>query len=241
MGQSNKQQLKIEVESLRSEVASLKQALNAFAQTEAALRDSEARFRSLSDASPIGIFQTDVRGYCSYTNARWQSLTGLSFQESLGEGWAKAIHPDDRDTVFAHWNQCVQEGREYEQQFRFLSPQGKICWVHARAAAIRDELGEIVGYVGTDEDVSETKIAEVVRKEATRQLIEMGEALSNAVEGISRLDSEGNYYSVNEAYARMVGYEPDEMVGMPWPQTVHPEGSCKNDDGVSNHASGRKG
>jgi PAS domain S-box-containing protein len=222
MGQSN-EQLKIEVESLRSEVASLKQALNAFAQTETALRDSEARFRSLSDASPIGIFQTDVRGYCSYTNARWQSLTGLSFQESLGEGWAKAIHPDDHEAVLAHWNQCVQEGREFEQQFRFLSPQGKICWVHARAAAIRNELGEIVGYVGTDEDISETKIAEVVRKEATRQLIEMGEALSNAVEGISRLDSQGNYCSVNEAYARMVGYEPDEMVGMHWPQTVHPE------------------
>lgn len=222
MGQSNKQ-LKIEVESLHSEVASLKQALNAFAQTEAALRDSEARFRSLSDASPIGIFQTDVRGQCSYTNARWQSLTGLSFQESLGEGWAKAIHPDDHDTVFAHWNQCVQEGREYEQQFRFLSSQGQICWIHARATAIRNELGEIVGYVGTNEDVSEAKIAEVVRKEATRQLIEMGEALSNAVEGISRLDSQGNYYSVNEAYAQMVGYEPDEMVGMHWYQTVHPE------------------
>jgi PAS domain S-box-containing protein len=152
MSQSD-EQLKIEVESLRFEVASLKQSLNSFAQTEAALRDSEARFRSLSDASPIGIFQTDVKGHCSYTNARWQSLAGLSFEESLGEGWVKAIHPDEREAVFAHWNQCVKEGCEYEQQFRFLNPQGQICWVLARAAAIRNDLGEIVGYVGTNEDI----------------------------------------------------------------------------------------
>jgi PAS domain S-box-containing protein len=169
MGQSD-EQFKIEVESLRSEVASLKQALSAFAQTEAALRDSEARFRSLSDASPIGIFQTDIKGQCSYTNARWQSLTGLSFQESLGEGWTKAIHPDDRAVVFAHWNQCVQEGREYEQQFRFLSPQGQICWVHARAAAIRNDLGEIVGYVGTDEDISDQKHYEATLRQLNQDL-----------------------------------------------------------------------
>jgi PAS domain S-box-containing protein len=217
------EQVRIELESLRSEVASLKESLHAFAQTEAALRESEARFRSLSDASPIGIFQTDVKGHCSYTNTRWQALAGLSFAESLGEGWANAIHPEDREAVFAQWNECVKEGREFERQFRFVSPQGQICWVNARAAAIRNDLGEIVGYVGTDEDISETKIADVVRRDATRQLVEMSEALRNAVEGISRLDSQGNYVSVNEAYARMVGYEPEEMIGMHWPKTVHPE------------------
>ena len=141
------QQLRMELEALKTEVNRLKETLKATLpqpidqiqqanlyqqaqrelaeqrQTEAALRESEARFRSLSEASPIGIFQTDVKGYCSYTNARWQALAGLTFEESLGEGWAKAIHPDDQEAVFSYWNQCVREGREYEQQFRFLTPQ----------------------------------------------------------------------------------------------------------------------
>jgi PAS domain S-box-containing protein len=192
-------------------------------QTEAALRESEARFRSLCEASPVGIFQTDVMGRCSYTNARWQQFAGLTFHQSLGEGWTNAIHPDDREAVFTKWNQCISEGREFEQQFRFLTPQGQVCWVHARAAAIRNELGEIVGYVGTDEDISEAKLAEVVRQDGARKLIEMSQALSNAVEGISRLDVEGKYLSLNEAYARIVGYEPEEMLGMHWHQTTHSE------------------
>jgi PAS domain S-box-containing protein len=200
------QQLKMELEALKTEVNGLKETLKATRpqpidqiqqanlyqqaqrelaeqrKTEAALRESEARFRSLSDSSPIGIFQTDVKGHCSYTNARWQALSGLTFQESLGEGWAKAIHPDDQEAVFSHWNQCVREGQEYEQQFRFLTPQGQVCWVHARAAAIYNDLGEIIGYVGTDEDISEAKCDEVLRKQFEATLHQLNQTLERRVQ-----------------------------------------------------------
>ena len=59
------------------------------------------------------------------------------------------------------------------------------------------------------------------RKQATLQLQETSTALSNAVEGISRLDAQGRYVFVNEAYAQMVGYTPAEMVGIRWQGTVH--------------------
>lgn len=61
------------------------------------------------------------------------------------------------------------------------------------------------------------------RKQAEVQLQELNTALSNAAEGISRLDEQGRYLFVNEAYASMVGYTPAEMVGMNWDKTVHPE------------------
>ncbi len=55
------------------------------------------------------------------------------------------------------------------------------------------------------------------------QLQEMSAALGYAVEGISRLDSQGRYLFVNDAYARMVGYTPTEMIGRIWQTTVHPD------------------
>ncbi len=55
------------------------------------------------------------------------------------------------------------------------------------------------------------------------QLQEMSAALGYAVEGISRLDAQGRYLFVNDAYARMVGYVPTEMVGSSWQPTVHPD------------------
>jgi two-component system, cell cycle sensor histidine kinase and response regulator CckA len=61
------------------------------------------------------------------------------------------------------------------------------------------------------------------RKQSELQLREMSDALSNAIEGISRLDPQGRYLFVNEAYAQTVGYTPAEMIGMDWQRTVHPD------------------
>jgi PAS domain S-box-containing protein len=185
-------------------------------QAEAFLKESESRFRSLSESSPIGVFQTDPDGKCLYTNTCWQEIAGLTLEESLGEGWINAIHPDDRQQVHAEWDRSVQEEREFLHEFRFLTPQGKIRWVWARSAAIYSATGEIIGYVGTDEDITD-------RKQVENELKEKNTALSNALEGISRLDVQGNYITVNEAYARITGYEPQEMIGMNWWSTVYPD------------------
>ncbi|MBW4576628.1 MAG: PAS domain S-box protein [Aphanothece sp. CMT-3BRIN-NPC111] len=61
------------------------------------------------------------------------------------------------------------------------------------------------------------------RSRAESELRLMTTALQNAVEGISRLDSQGRYCAVNKAYARTLGYLPEEMLGIHWHQTVHPE------------------
>ena len=58
------------------------------------------------------------------------------------------------------------------------------------------------------------------QKQSEKELREMSAALANAAEGISRLDTEGRYLSVNQAYAAMLGYTQDEMMGMKWERTV---------------------
>ncbi|MEG4070866.1 response regulator [Microcoleus sp. Pol11C2] len=61
------------------------------------------------------------------------------------------------------------------------------------------------------------------RKRAEAELQQMSAALKNAVAGISRLDSQGRYMSVNMTYAAICGYGHEEMLGMEWQRTVHPE------------------
>ncbi len=51
----------------------------------------------------------------------------------------------------------------------------------------------------------------------------MSTALESAVEGISRLDAQGRYIFVNQAYASMIGYQPEELLGMEWLVSVHAE------------------
>lgn len=61
------------------------------------------------------------------------------------------------------------------------------------------------------------------RKQIETELREQKLALEYAVEGIARLDAQGRYTAVNKAYASMVGYTPEGMLGMEWQSTVHPE------------------
>ena len=101
----------------------------------AELRESEQRFRSLSAASPIGVFEADVLGNCVYTNSRWQEITRLTDAQSRGDGYIQAIHPDDRASIADAWRSTVAEGRDYAHEGRILTPMGEVRWVSVRARA----------------------------------------------------------------------------------------------------------
>jgi PAS domain S-box-containing protein len=126
---------------------------------------SEERFRTLSNFSPIGIFQTDVAGSFLYTNPRWQSIAGLTLEETLGEGWTRAVHPADAPIVVAKWQKTAAQAGEFNMQFRFQTPDGDVRWVRGKSTVIRND-GVVAGHVGTIEDITDQK-----RAEAERQVI----------------------------------------------------------------------
>jgi PAS domain S-box-containing protein len=134
------------------------------------LRASEERFRSLSAASPLGIFQTDARGRTVYTNARWGEIAGVAPETGLGDGWVNALHPEDRGGVIAEWTAAVREGRATVREFRMLTPSDDVRWVQVLTNVMRSDDGEIVGHVGTLEDITERKRAEEGLTHQAREL-----------------------------------------------------------------------
>ena len=89
------------------------------------LRRSVERFRTLSTAAPIGIYETDARGRCLYTNPRFQEMAGLTLEESLEDGYLRAIHPEDRPRVAEAQRTAAAEGKALSVEFRFLTPTGE--------------------------------------------------------------------------------------------------------------------
>jgi PAS domain S-box-containing protein len=122
---------------------------------EHALRESERKFRVLSDSSPVGVFHTDAAGKCTYTNPRWQEMFGLDLAMSLGEGWARTLHPDDRAAVFETWGQAAETGADFAMEFRVRRLDGSVRQVRSRGRAVRTEGGGVSGYVGVVADVTE--------------------------------------------------------------------------------------
>jgi PAS domain S-box-containing protein len=121
-----------------------------------ALADSEARFRGLASAAPVGIFLTDAEGGCSYVNERWCEISGLSAAEAVGQGWAASLHPADRAPVRAAWRAAVEAGLPFHLRYRFVRADGRETWVVGNAVAQRTSQGGVSGWIGTVTDVTDS-------------------------------------------------------------------------------------
>lgn len=172
---------------------------------QAVLEESEERFRTLSTAAPIGICQTNVHGSCLYTNARWQEMSGLSFEDCLGDGWLRAIHPEDRSALFAAWETYLQGASDCLPDFRLLTPQGEIRWISARVAPIRSATGEIVSYVSIDEDITNRKLAE-------QKIREQAALLDIASDAIFVRDLDHRILYWNRGAERLYGWQAAEVM-----------------------------
>jgi PAS domain S-box-containing protein len=129
-------------------------------QAEKLLRESEERFRSLSQSSPLGILLTDIAGHWEYANPRCRKLWGFTLQQTIGDGWTQAVYPDDRSAVCDEWFACLREGRPFAREFRLQHRDGRIVWVHLRTVPMLTEDMKTHGHVGTVEDITERKRAE---------------------------------------------------------------------------------
>lgn len=131
-------------------------------QMEEELRNSEQRFRALTELSPAGIYLTDANGDYLYVNKCWCEMSGLSSEEARGQGWLQGIHPDDRNRVLSAWQQLIEQGNPFTQEFRLLAvPTGKTIWVYAVAQSFADGSGGCAGYIGINTDISGKKQAEI--------------------------------------------------------------------------------
>ncbi|MCK9381643.1 MAG: EAL domain-containing protein [Sulfuritalea sp.] len=153
------------------------------------LKQSEERFRMLATHAPVGIYQIDSQGNCLYVNRRWCEIAGLSAAETAGQGWARTIHPDDRDSVESIWRGALSPDGEWSMDYRFLKPDGKVVWVNGHAVALRNEKGEITGYLGNNLEITARKRGE--ERQRTRNVVTGRLAEDAALPELLHLIAEG--------------------------------------------------
>ena len=215
-----KEQLVGELAELRQRVAELETAEVKREQRTGLPEESERRFQTLVSVSPVGIFRTDAKGNYIYVNERWCEIAGLTPEEASGEGWARSLHPEDREDTFAEWCWVVRESRPFELEYRFQRPDGVTTWVFGQAVTEKDDSDKVVGYVGTITDVTvRRRIEEVLVKSEAKfySLVEQAGA------GIVTLNVEGRLSFVNRAFFQMIGYPSAELLGQPFAQFIHPD------------------
>ena len=90
-------------------------------------------------------------------NQWWYDYSGLTREESEGFGWARALHPEQRDQSVESWRQAVASGGEWSFETRVRRRDGQYRWHLGRGLPIRDSNGEIIRWIGTSVDVHDRR------------------------------------------------------------------------------------
>lgn len=194
--ESLEKEVQEKITQIRETIKQLEEETACRKQVEVQLRRSQRRYQTLIQVLPVGFFHTDTLGNCLYANACWLEMTELTQEENLGDGWIKAIHPEDREIVVNEWQQALRENRSLKNEFRILSPNGKITWVLAQTAVERDEVGEVIGYVAAVMDIS-------VRKQIEETLLLISKAVESSSDAIGIADGNDNPIYINKSLCQL--------------------------------------
>ncbi len=202
-------------------------------------RHSERLFRTLADGAPVGIFRTDAAGKCVYVNGRWCDIAGMRPEAALDEGWAAAIHPDDRERVFKDWEAAANNQQPFLSEYRFQTRDGTVTWVVGQARAETDSKGTVLSYVGTITDITERREAEKALRESEERL---RLALMAANQGLYDLDLQTGDAVVSPEYALMLGYRPEEFreTNARWRERLHPDDRAAVEQAYEDYVSGKR-
>jgi len=125
-------------------------------ETERALRESEARFKLMTESIPQLVWISLNNGKVEFYSPRWYAYTGLTPAESEA-GWDKIIHPDDLMETLAAWKKSTEMGVPFSVEQRLRSSDGSYRWFLAKAQPLVDETGAIVRWYGTCTDIEDQK------------------------------------------------------------------------------------
>ncbi|MGD9938891.1 MAG: PAS domain S-box protein [Clostridia bacterium] len=115
---------------------------------EEALRESDRRFRALTDTAPVLIWECDAQGNCTYVNSYRTQFTGRSVEEEQGKGWLDTAHPDDRDACKAASEAAFASRGRFQLEYRLRKHDGTYAWILDQGTPRFTDNGEFLGYIG---------------------------------------------------------------------------------------------
>ncbi|HET7204558.1 MAG TPA: ATP-binding protein [Steroidobacteraceae bacterium] len=134
--------------------------------TRAELIESNAHLQLLLSSVAQAVWETDADGTVVVDSPSWRAYTGQSRTEWLGDGWADAIHPDDRAYALGLWREAVRTRSVVNAEFRLRHATSGWRWTNVRAAPVFAADGTLVKWVGLNIDIDARKQAEAERRAA---------------------------------------------------------------------------
>ncbi|MCK9394701.1 MAG: PAS domain S-box protein [Methylobacter sp.] len=179
-----------------------------------ALRKSEERLRRSQLYANIGTWDWNIQTGELFCSERIASLFGYPdiTQHNYYKNYFNNVHPEDRQLVSVAIDACLQQGAEFNIEFRCVWPGGTIRWLLERGDVVRDKDGAPLNMLGVVQDITDRKLVELKSLEQQAKLVIFKHIIENVADGVITIDSVGAIRSFNPAAERLFGYSAAEVI-----------------------------
>jgi PAS domain S-box-containing protein len=198
-------------------------------RAEQALRESEQRFRIITEAAPIMVWMSGTDKLCYYFNKGWLDFVGRTLEQEAGNGWAENVHPDDFDRCLQIYVESFDARRSFEMEYRMRHHNGQYRWILDHAVPRYAPDGTFEGYVGGCLDIHDQKEAAEKIRIASEKLRESEERLRLAQQvgiiGTFEWNVQTNVNRWTAELETIYGLQPGEFAGTQeaWERMLHPD------------------
>jgi PAS domain S-box-containing protein len=144
-------------------------------RAERSLKESEERFRLLSNSAPVMIWLAGTDKLCTDFNRTWLEFTGRTLQAELGNGWVEGVHPDDTELCFRIYTQAFDRREAFRMEYRLRRFDGQYRWVLDTGIPRFGPDGSFLGYIGSALDVTDLRQAKAALSNLSQSLMEAHE------------------------------------------------------------------
>ena len=188
---------------------------------EEALRASEERLSLATEASGSGYWDWDLRQNQFTWSERTCELLGLPVGSKPDYPlFLKALYPEDRERTEAAMVQAITQHKSYDIEYRVVWPDGGVHWLYDKGRAIYDEAGQPLRMAGMVMEITARKAQEQALRESVQRF---RGTFENAAVGISHMDSNGRWLSVNQKLCDILGYSREELLQANFLFITHPD------------------
>ncbi len=129
-------------------------------RAEAALRESEVRFRNLTDSLAVMVWVADPQGRCTWFNRTWLDFSGRAHDRELSHAWIREVHPEDVEGCLRSYEKAFQARTRFSIEYRRKRRDGAYRWLLDSGGPRFHPDGELAGFIGSCLDITERKRAE---------------------------------------------------------------------------------
>ncbi len=180
------------------------------------LRSAEQKYRTLVEQLPAVTYAWpfDPAGQ-AYISPQVENILGFSREQSLAarETWLERIHPDDRERVRSEFQQGIAEQRGLQSEYRAVTREGQVIWVHDQAVVVPDEEGKPLYLHGLLQDITDRKQVEEALRKAERHLRSVFDA---TFQFMGLLAPDGRVVEMNRTALQFGGLVSAQVMGKPF-------------------------